>query len=63
MNQLATITAAHDRLIHTHVERENKIRERAYWIWLGEGLPDGREHDHWRPAESEVDADDAPKTA
>jgi hypothetical protein len=39
--------------------RENKIRERAYWIWLREGLPHGRETEHWRQAEAEIDAENA----
>ena len=40
-------------------ERDNKIRERAYWIWLREGLPHGREAEHWRQAEKEIDAENA----
>ena len=26
------------------------IRERAYFIWLREGRPEGRAQDHWRSA-------------
>jgi hypothetical protein len=26
---------------------EQRIRERAYRIWLEEGCPEGREKDHW----------------
>jgi hypothetical protein len=44
------------------IDRENRIRERAYWIWLREGLPDGRQHHHWRQAENEVDAQDAARS-
>jgi hypothetical protein len=44
------------------VDRENRIRERAYWIWLREGLPDGRQHHHWRQAENEVDAEDTARS-
>ena len=29
------------------------IRERAYFIWLREGCPDGRAQDHWRAANFE----------
>jgi hypothetical protein len=29
------------------------IRERAYFIWLREGCPDGRAQDHWRAASFE----------
>ena len=28
----------------------NAIRERAYFIWLREGRPEGRAQDHWRSA-------------
>ena len=35
--------------------RERRIRERAFQIWLEEGKPDGRDHEHWRRAESEMD--------
>jgi uncharacterized protein YjbJ (UPF0337 family) len=44
------VSAAHDR--------ESKIRERAYSIWQQEGSPAGRENDHWRQAENEVDAEE-----
>jgi hypothetical protein len=30
--------------------REATIRERAYFIWLREGCPDGRAQDHWQAA-------------
>ena len=26
------------------------VRERAYFIWLHEGCPEGRAQDHWRSA-------------
>jgi Protein of unknown function (DUF2934) len=26
---------------------EQRIRERAYRIWLEEGMPEGRENAHW----------------
>jgi hypothetical protein len=28
----------------------NAIRERAYFLWLREGRPEGRAQDHWRSA-------------
>ncbi len=35
-------------------EIEQRIRERAYQIWLDEGCPDGRDREHWRRACEEV---------
>jgi hypothetical protein len=32
-------------------EEEQRIRERAYFIWEQEGRPDGRGLDHWLQAE------------
>ena len=34
--------------------RELRIRERAFWIWLEEGKPQGRDQEHWRRAEAEI---------
>jgi hypothetical protein len=39
--------------------REDRIRERAYHIWLDAGCPDGAAHDHWRMAEAQQAADAA----
>lgn len=36
--------------------RETRIRQRAYQIWVSEGRPDGRQDEHWRRAEREIDA-------
>jgi hypothetical protein len=36
-------------------QRLKMIRERAYAIWLDEGQPHGRDPDHWREAELEID--------
>ena len=33
---------------------ENRIRERAYRIWLEEGRPHGRDLAHWRRASEEL---------
>ncbi len=33
---------------------EDRIRERAYGIWIAEGRPDGREHAHWQRAKHEL---------
>jgi hypothetical protein len=35
-------------------DRDARIRERAYYLWLEEGQPHGRDREHWRRAESEV---------
>ncbi|HZU89918.1 MAG TPA: DUF2934 domain-containing protein [Stellaceae bacterium] len=34
--------------------REQRIRERAYAIWEGEGRPAGRADAHWLQAEAEI---------
>jgi hypothetical protein len=39
-------------------EKEQRIRERAYQIWLDEGQPDGREREHWRQAEEQINAEE-----
>jgi hypothetical protein len=35
--------------------REERIWERAYRIWEEEGPPEGRQEEHWRRAEIEVE--------
>jgi hypothetical protein len=37
---------------------EQRIRERAYQIWLEEGCPEGRELDHWNMATELVAIED-----
>jgi hypothetical protein len=37
---------------------EQRIRERAYQIWLEEGCPEGRELDHWNMATKLVAIED-----
>ena len=49
-------------------DREQKIRETAYLIWMEEGCPSGRDVDHWlkaceRVALAEVVPGDAPPPA
>jgi hypothetical protein len=34
---------------------DDRVRERAYHIWVDEGHPEGRELDHWLRAKSEVE--------
>ena len=40
-------------------DREEKIRERAYAIWLDEGSIDGRDQEHWLEAEKEITKEEA----
>ena len=35
--------------------REQLIAERAFQIWLDEGKPYGRDAEHWKKAEAEID--------
>jgi hypothetical protein len=37
------------------MNKERRIRERAYQIWESEGKPHGRDDKHWRRAETEVE--------
>jgi uncharacterized protein YjbJ (UPF0337 family) len=50
---------AKDAATQSSGDRERRIRDRAYELWEQEGRPDGREHAHWREAESAIDAEDA----
>ena len=34
---------------------EERVRERAYGIWIAEGQPEGREVDHWLRARGELE--------
>ncbi len=33
---------------------EQRVRERAYAIWLEQGCPEGRDGDHWLQAERDI---------
>jgi hypothetical protein len=35
-------------------DRQQRIRERAYQLWLDEGQPDGRDKEHWEQAENQT---------
>jgi Protein of unknown function (DUF2934) len=37
-------------------QKEQAIRERAYALWEEEGRPDGKDLEHWRRAEDEVNS-------
>lgn len=34
----------------TNEDREARIRERAYFLWIGDGQPHGLAEEHWRRA-------------
>jgi hypothetical protein len=38
-------------------DKEARIRERAYEIWVREGQPHGRDAEHWQKAEAEITAE------
>jgi hypothetical protein len=35
-------------------DREQRVRERAFQIWIEEGQPEGKDREHWERAEKEV---------
>jgi hypothetical protein len=39
-------------------EREERIRRRAYELWVEEGQPEGRAEDNWERARALVEAED-----
>jgi hypothetical protein len=43
-----------EAIVANDEEREQRIRERAYQIWLDEGQPDGRDKEHWEQAEKQI---------
>lgn len=45
------------------MDREQRIRDRAYAIWQERGCPDGSDHQHWFDAEQEIAAETASATA
>lgn len=38
---------------------EQRVRERAYQIWEGEGRPEGKSDEHWRRAQAEIAAEES----
>jgi Protein of unknown function (DUF2934) len=42
---------------------ETKIRERAYQLWELDGHRDGAEHDHWRQALEQLEAEEGQPTS
>jgi hypothetical protein len=41
------------------MNREQRIRQRAYEIWESEGKPHGRDDEHWRRAEADIEKEGA----
>jgi Protein of unknown function (DUF2934) len=44
--------------VMSDVDREQRIRERAYKIWLEAGQPDGHSKEHWSEAEKQLAEED-----
>ncbi len=44
----------HDDLMK-RAPTEAEVRERAHAIWLADGMPEGREVDHWMRARRELE--------
>jgi hypothetical protein len=38
-------------------DRDDRIREMAYFLWVEEGRPDGEADRHWRVAENRIDSE------
>jgi hypothetical protein len=43
-------------------DREDRVRELAYFLWLEEGCPDGEAERHWRDAEAIIESDSVRKS-
>jgi hypothetical protein len=41
------------------MDQEDRIRMRAYDLWIAEGCPRGREKEHWERAAAEIEAFDS----
>ena len=42
-------------------ERDRRIRDRAYALWVEDGRPEGRSDEHWLRAEREAGESEAPE--
>jgi hypothetical protein len=47
-----------ETVMPSNEEKEQRIRERAYQIWLDEGRPHGRDKEHWQQAEAQINAEE-----
>ena len=43
-------------------DRDTRIRDEAYRIWVDSGRPDGAEHEHWLEAERRIGAAERDET-
>ncbi|MFZ0604407.1 MAG: DUF2934 domain-containing protein [Roseiarcus sp.] len=43
-------------------DENDRVRERAYFLWLEEGCPDGQAERHWLAAETMIEADSPERT-
>lgn len=43
-------------------DKDQEIRNRAYYLWEKAGRPSGREHDFWAQAAREIEGDPADRT-
>ena len=39
--------------------KEQRVRERAFRIWIEEGQPEGKSKEHWERAEKEIGGSDS----
>jgi hypothetical protein len=44
-------------------DREGRIREIAYFLWLEEGCPEGQADRHWETAQTVIDSEDFERKA
>jgi hypothetical protein len=44
-------------------DRIDKVRRRAHAIWLDQGMPHGRDQEHWHEAEREIAAEAAERAS
>ena len=54
-------SSTHDQLEpgSTTTDRNDRIREIAYFLWLDEGCPEGEEERHWTTAEALLESEPA----
>jgi hypothetical protein len=47
-----------DRLPNAH-ERQNRVRQCAYYLWEADGCPHGRDREYWQRAEAMISIEDS----
>jgi hypothetical protein len=52
-----------DTIMPNDDEIDQRIRERAYLIWLDEGRPEGRDKQHWEIAREAIERENRPADA